>query len=58
MQFPLHLPCGSAWLSLPTSMGLSLPTSMGLPLECIEVASNRIVPQCLRLRWSLLHYQL
>ena len=41
MQFPLHLPCGSAWLSL--------PTSMGLPLECIEVASNRIVPQCLRL---------
>ena len=45
MQFPLHLPCGSAWLSLPTSMGLSLRTSMGSSLECIEVANNRIVLQ-------------
>jgi hypothetical protein len=33
MQFPLHLPC----------------TSMGSSFECIEVANNRIVPQCMRM---------
>jgi hypothetical protein len=35
MQFPLHLPCASMWLSLRTSMWLSF--------DCIEVANNRIV---------------
>jgi hypothetical protein len=35
MQFPLHLPCASMWLSLRTSMWLSF--------DCIEVADNRIV---------------
>jgi hypothetical protein len=58
MQFPLHLPCASAWLSLPTSIGLSLRTSMGSSLECIEVADNPIVSQCLRLRGSRLQPQL
>ncbi len=43
MQFPLHLPCASMWLFLRTSMWLSF--------DCIEVANNRIVPQCLRIRW-------
>jgi hypothetical protein len=35
MQFPLHLPCASMWLSLRTSMWLSF--------DCIEVVDNRIV---------------
>jgi hypothetical protein len=35
MQFPLHLPCASMWLSLRTSMWLFF--------DCIEVANNRIV---------------
>ena len=50
MQFPLHLPCASMWLSLRTSMGSSF--------ECIEVANNRIVPQCMRIRWSRLQSRL
>ena len=35
MQFPLHLPCASMWLSLRTSMWWFF--------DCIEVANNRIV---------------
>ena len=45
MQFPLHLPC--------TSMGVSFRTSMGSSVDCIEVANNRIVPRCMRIRWPL-----
>ena len=50
MQFPLHLPCTSMWLSL--------RTSMWSPFDCTEVADNRIVPQCMRLRWSRLQSHL
>jgi hypothetical protein len=46
MQFPLHLSCASMGLSFRTSMGLSVRSSMCSSFMGIEVANNRIVPQC------------
>ena len=45
MQFPLHLPC--------TSMGCLFVLD-GVVCRRIEVANNRIVPRCMRIRWPRL----